>query len=113
MVNAKKIVKDHQRIARTEGSRAWMLIEIKRMMGGGTEAYYSWFDRVYKHRAAGDQTRYEAIIRRKYFYLRSKERKANALPPLPDTTGMTDSQMSATLGAWFNKNWDCIPEMSL
>lgn len=93
----------------TEGTREFMLLEIKRMMGA-TEAYYQWFDKVYIHRSNNDMPTYEKKIRQKYYYLKGREKK-RATPP--STDGMSAFQASETLSAWMKKNWQYIKEVPL
>src|SRR3990172_6982609 len=86
-----------------------MLGEIKIMMGGGTLEYHTWFDRTYKLRAAGDQEKYEQVIRRKYLYL-LKKTQVPSPAPLPITDHLPPLTASNVLSDWMCANWHLIPE---
>jgi len=110
MMEFKASLRDNQQRGLTEGTREYMLLEIKRMMGGGTDAYHTWFNAVYAYRSNGDQKTYEKKIKNKYAYLRRRERERTTPP---DTSGMSALDASKALSAFMKKNWQYIPEIPL
>jgi len=58
-------LKNSQREIMTEGTRQWVLAEIKRL----SPDYHEWYDKVYRLRADDKHEEYERAIREKYYQL--------------------------------------------
>lgn len=107
-------LKDKQDETMTEGTRLWMIEEIKRLMPD----FQAWYDKVYTLRRDGKDKEYEAAIRQKYDDLRSEIETAEILAWLSpavdydavDTMALRTSQM---IDASISANWDSIPEIPL
>lgn len=106
-------LKDKQAETMTEGTRQWMIEEIKRLMPD----FRTWYDKVYTLRRDGKDKEYEDAIRQKYDDLRSEIETAEILAWLspsdydtPDPVALRTSQM---IDASISANWDSIPEIPL
>ena len=67
------MVMDFKMRLKNPTDRDQMLIDIKCMMGA-SEKYNRWFDGIYRLYRSSDIPRYEKVIRRKWYYEKSKKK---------------------------------------
>lgn len=116
-------LKEKQAETMTEGTRHWMIEEIKRL---SPETFHTWYDKVYALRRDGKDTEYETAIRQKYADLQSEIETAEIiawLQPEPadkrsnpadyDTTDPLALRTSQMTNDSIAANWDAIPEIPL
>lgn len=99
MAFKKEVMEDKQQ-AMTEGTRQWMIEQIKAI---APDSFHDWYNQVYLLRKAGKHAEYEQAIRSKYMELTAP----------PDISNLSNIEANQILSDWFTRNWNHIQEIPL